>query len=274
MAINFVGQARIVRELKGIQDALQRDRNESLNILLRGPAGCGKTKLAQEFCKPFGKHAYQIIEKDFVLTESTRFQIIDEIHMLKNYEQIYEYMDAEVFVFIFCTTDSGILSDPFSSRCLQFTFDEYSEDEIAKIAYAYSLEIKLNMAMDTAKLIARMSRGSPRFAKNYVKRIRFMIMSGYHPMTLGGVKSAFKEIGVYNGGYTAIDMSYLNFIQKVGTTSLKMISRSIKVDEDTIKNEIEPFLIEKGHIQISSRGRKFLSWETGEENGRKILTGI
>ncbi len=269
MAINFVGQTRIIRELKGIQDALRNETRESLNILLRGPAGCGKTKLAQEFCNPFKPYSYQVIEKEFVLETPTRFQIVDEIHMLKNFEQIYEYMDAELFVFVFCTTDSGVLSDPFSSRCLRFTFDEYTEDEIAKIAYAYSLEIKLNMAMDTAKLIARMSRGSPRFAKNYVKRIRFMIMSGYHPMTLGGVKSAFKEIGVFNGGYTAVDMSYLHFIQKIGTSSLKMISRSIKVDEDTIKNEIEPFLIEKGHIQISSRGRKFISWETGEENDRR-----
>lgn len=270
MGIKFVGQERIVKELKGIQDGLRRNREESLNILLRGPAGCGKTKLAEEFCKPFAPYSYQIIEKTFNYKETTRFQIVDEIHMMKNFEQLYEYMDAGLFVFIFCTTESGILSEPFSSRCLQFTFEEYSEDEIAKIAYAYSLEIKLNMAMDTAKLIARMSRGSPRVAKNYVKRIRFMIMSGYHPMSLQGIKSAFKEIGVFNGGYTTLDMSYLKFIQKVGISSLKMISRSIKVDEDTIKNDIEPFLIEKGHIQIGSRGRKFLTWETGEENGEQI----
>lgn len=268
MAINFVGQTKITKELIGIQRALQKDKKDSLNILLRGPAGCGKTKLAEEFCKPFGAYSYQVIEKGFELKDSNRVQIIDEIHMLKNYETIYEYMDSGLFIFLFCTTDSGILSDPFSSRCLQFIFEEYTEEEIAQIVYQYAIEIKLNMARDTAELIARMSRGSPRIAKNYVKRIRFIIMSGYHPMTLTGVKSAFKEIGVFNGGYTALDMMYLHFIQKIKVSSLKMISRSIKVDEDTIKNEIEPFLIEKGHIQIGSRGRKFLTWKAGEENGK------
>ncbi len=270
MAINFIGQSRIVRELKGIQKALERNPAESVNILLRGPAGCGKTKLAKEFCKPFRNYAYQVIEKRFELIDPKRFQIVDEIHMLKNFEQLYEHMDSGLFVFLFCTTDSGILSEPFSSRCLQFIFDDYSDDEIAKIAYHYSLEINLSMAMDTAKLIAKMSRGNPRIAKNYVQRIRFMIMSGYHPMSLRGIKSAFKEIGVFNGGYTTVDMAYLRFLQKVGQTSLKMISRSIKVDEDTIKNEVEPFLIERGHIQISSRGRKFLSWKTGESYGKEI----
>lgn len=271
---NFVGQSKIVRELSAIIYGLKNSPRESLNILLRGQAGCGKTMLAEEFCKSIGgDYTYQLATKDYTLRRgwtNIRLHILDEIHKLRNFESLYPHMDSGRYVYIFCTTESGILPDPFTSRCLVFTFDDYSNDEIAEIVYIYATSINLRMEMDTAKLIANRARNNPRIAKKYTKRIKFIIERGYHPMTLRGIKSAFNDVGIFNGGYTDVDISYMKFLAKVGRASLNTISRSIGVDENTIINDVEPFLLDKGHIQISSRGRKFLGWEAEKDGGASI----
>jgi len=266
----YIGQKKIVRELQAIANSVKRRRKESVNIIMRGPAGSGKTMLAEEFCKfVCGRYSYQIADNNFSMKgyEAIRCHIIDEIHMMKNFEQLYEFMDSGKYVIVYCTTDFGDLPDPFSSRCITFNLRDYTDEELAQIAVNYARELGLAMTLATAILVAKRSRGSPRKVKVYTRRIKFMLDNGLHAFTISGVENAFKDIGIYSQGYTDIDNDYLKFISTVISASLKMISRSIKVDEDTIKNEIEPFLIEKGHITITSRGRKFLDWK-GLENDR------
>lgn len=259
----YIGQNKITRELQGIAYSLKRGR-DSVNIILRGPAGSGKTMLAEEFCKfVCGTYSYQTADGEINLKgyEHLRCHIVDEIHMAKKLENFYDYMDSGRYVMIFCTTDFGDLPDPFSSRCITFNMREYTDEELAQIAVNYAKELGLLMSMGTAILIAKRSRGNPRKVKVYTRRIKFMLDNGLYPLTINGVERAFKDIGVYSQGYTDIDKDYLTFLKSVAQASLKTISRSIGVDENTIKNDIEPFLIEKGHITISSRGRKFLDWK-------------
>ncbi len=266
----YIGQRKIVRELQAIAHSVKRKRKDSVNIILRGPAGCGKTMLAEELCKFIcGRYSYQIADNKFSMVgyENIRCHIIDEIHMMKNFEQLYEFMDSGKYIMVYCTTESGDLPDPFSSRCITFNMRDYSDEELALIAVNYARELGLAMTLATAILIAKRSRGSPRKVKLYTRRIKFMLDNGLYAFTISGVKNAFKDIGVYSQGYTDIDIDYLKFISTIASASLKMISRTIGVDENTIKNDIEPFLIEKGHIIISSRGRKFLDWK-GLENDR------
>ena len=265
----YIGQRKIVRELQAIAYSLRKNRRNSVNIVLRGPAGSGKTMLAEQFCKfVCGRYSYQIAEKrlDTRIFNRTRCHIVDEIHMLKSFEYIYPYMDSGRYVMIFCTTEFGDLPDPFSSRCIIFNMRDYEDRELAEIAVNYAKELGLLMTIETALLIAQRCRGNPRKIKLYTRRIKFMLDNGLYPFTVDGVQKAFTDIGIYANGYTDLDKDYLNFISKIGQVSLKNISRTIGVDENTIKNDIEPFLIEKGHIEISSRGRKFLGWK-GLNNG-------
>jgi Holliday junction DNA helicase RuvB len=141
-----------------------------------------------------------------------------------------------------------------------FTLDDYTEDDIIKIVLLYSKEINFNLTKDIAKLIANRSRLSPRIAKQYVDRINFLITSGYRPKTLRGITTAFNDIGVREGGYTELDIKYMDTLSKLGVTSLQNISRILKIDKDTIINSIEPFLLEKGHIEITAKGRRFVEW--------------
>jgi Holliday junction resolvasome RuvABC ATP-dependent DNA helicase subunit len=260
---DYVGQQKVIRELQAIVYGIQY-KQASVNILLRGPAGSGKTMLAKKFCKKIDKnYLYHIAEKEFSTKGlgHIRCHIVDEVHMLKNFETLYEYMDCGRYVFVFCTTEIGDLPDPFSSRCIELILVDYSKEDLAKIAVKYAQELGLNLSMDTALLIVNRSKGSPRKVKIFTRRIKFLLDKGFYPLTIHGVRHAFVDIGIYENGYTDIDRNYLKFLSEVDSASLSMISRSIKTDENTLKNEIEPFLIEKGHITISSRGRKFLDWK-------------
>ena len=266
---NFIGQNKIMREMNAIYHGL-KGKGSSVNILLKGPAGCGKTFLATEFCKKLSRNKfnYVLTSKGFEMTRKSqlyRCHILDEIHDLKSFEILYPWMDMNKYVFFFITTEYGILPEPFTSRCLQFNYAKYSIKEIAQIGMIYAEKIGLRLEMDTAILVAKRARGNPRKIEKLIQRMMFLINRGYHPMTLRGVKSAFNDIGIYNGGYTDLDVNYLKFISKIGRASLRTISRSINVDENTIKNDVEPFLIDKGHIEISSKGRKFLDWKGVEE---------
>ena len=266
----YIGQLKIVRELQAIAYSVKRKRKDSVNIILRGPAGSGKTMLAEEFCKfVCGRYSYQIADNNFSLKgyEAIRCHIVDEIHMMKNFEQLYAFMDSGKYIMVYCTTESGDLPDPFSSRCITFNMREYTDEDLARIAVNYAKELGLAMTLATALLVAKRSRGSPRKVKVYTRRIKFMLDNGLYSFTLSGVENAFRDIGIYTNGYTDIDKDYLKFISSITSASLKMISRIIGVDENTIKNDIEPFLIEKGHITITSRGRKFLDWK-GLENDK------
>lgn len=260
----FVGQEKIIKELSAIIAGLRKYPNKSVNIILRGPAGCGKTRLAEEFagilCERYG---YQVPSKGFSMKgiKDIRCQIMDEIHTMRAFENLYPLMDEEKYVFIFCTTEFGDLPDPFSSRCLQFTFISYSIEELAQIAVKYSQRIKMAITFDTGILVAKRAKGSPRRVEKLVQRMFFIIDRGYHPLTIRGINAAMNDIGVYNGGYTDADQMYLKFLAKVGKASLNTICRAIRLDENTIKNEIEPFLVQNGHISITSKGRQFLSWE-------------
>jgi Holliday junction DNA helicase RuvB len=265
---DFIGQRKIVRELKAINAGLKKS-NKSLNILLRGPAGCGKTMLAEEFCSSLcGTYGIQIANKRLNLSgiEKIRCQVVDEIHEINQFEHLYQYMDSGKYVFVFCTTESGELPEPFTSRCITLNFEDYTIKDLATIGVNHARKIGLLMNMGTAFLVAKRARGSPRKVKNYIQRIKFIIDQGLHPFTIDGVNNAFESIGILDGGYTDVDMAYLNFISGVKSASLSTVSRAIRFDENTIKNDVEPFLLEKGHIEITSRGRKFLGWKGLKQN--------
>ena len=67
-------------------------------------------------------------------------------------------------------------------------------------------------------------------------------------------------IGVYNLGYTNEDIRYLEILRDRGTISLRNLSRILQIDTNTIVREIEPFLIERNHVEITSKGRRLTSW--------------
>ncbi|KKM98806.1 hypothetical protein LCGC14_1154220 [marine sediment metagenome] len=256
--MGFINQKRILSEVNPLIESLKNGGSE--NIILQGPAGCGKTMLAKIIARSIEEYSFQIPVKGNIKIDSgTRVQIIDEIHELRSFEPLYPLLDSEEHVFIFCTTEYGGVPEPFSSRCIRFTFDRYSNDDLTRIVFNYAKSRSYPVDIYSALLIAQVSRGSPRIAKQRFNRVKRMIAYYDFKWSEENIFQILNMIGIYNLGYTKEDMDYLEILKDKEVLGLRNISRILRVDQNTIVREIEPFLIEKGHIEITSKGRRLIN---------------
>jgi len=263
---NFIGQKKIILELESISIKL-KNNFEGVNILLRGQAGCGKTLLAKSFLNNLGEYVFQLPNRNskYELLWNNKiaeykFHFVDEIHTISHMEVLYPIMDSKKYVFVFASNEYGDLPDAFLSRNFVYFFAEYSSEEISNIVVEYAKSKNIFLEVTLADLFAKYSRNNPRIVKNLFDRVLFIINRGYYKLNSRGILSALNDIGIYDGGYTDLDMNYLQTIKNLGVASIDSICRIMKIDKNTIANEIEPFLISKGHIVISPRGRKFIKW--------------
>jgi Holliday junction DNA helicase RuvB len=257
---DFIGQDKIVLELSSIYNEL-KNKKIGVNILLTGFAGCGKTKLAKEFLSLFGDFGIQFPKNTnkFKLfwdgrCEDFRGFFFDEIHLFKNVEELYPILDRKEKIIVLATNILD-LPDALTSRCFILTFEAYSKDEIAKIIYEYSRSKKFPIEMSVADVLASFSRGSPRVAINIFDRALFILKRHYYSYTIKGFCAALKDIGIYEGGFTDLDLKYLSLLKKHKFMSLDNLSRMLLINKVTISQEIEPFLMDKGLIEITSKGR-------------------
>ncbi len=264
---DFIGQKKIILELTAISYNL-KERFEGINLMFRGQAGCGKTKLAKLFLSNLGYYTFQLPSKRNSFTfiwdnnaKQYKYHFIDEIHQMKNPETMYPVLDTKQHVFIFASNEYGELPDALLSRCFVYNFEDYTMDEMSDVIFLYAKEKEIHLEKTLADLFAKYSRNNPRVVKSLFDRVLFIINRGYYGLTNRGITTALKDIGIHDGGYTDLDIKYLQTLSKLGYSSLDNMSRLLKIDKNTILNEIEPFLISKEHISITSRGRKFIKWE-------------
>jgi Holliday junction DNA helicase RuvB len=262
----FIGQTKIKLELESISQQIN-NKFEGINILLRGQAGCGKTLLAKSFLSSLGDYTSQLPSKisnyELIWDERIfkyKFHFIDEIHSLKHIEVLYPIMDSKEHIFTYASNEYGELPEALLSRCFVYSFCDYTAKEISSIVFEYAKTRNIYLENTLADLFAKYSRNNPRMVKNLFDRVLFIIHRGYYNLNSRGIISALNDIGIYDGGYTDLDMKYLETLHNASSLSLDTISRLLKVDKNTIVNEIEPFLIDKGHMIISPRGRKFIKW--------------
>lgn len=259
----FVNQNRIIAEVKPLVSAIQNNNHQ--NLLFQGSAGCGKTHLAKFIAKtselPWdmqipvgGKINYKYVGKFPV-------HIVDEIHEFRNFENLYPYLDSGKETFIFCTTEYGEVPEPFLTRCIRLSFDPYAEEDLAEIAHRYSKGRKYILKdKKSYMLIADAARGSPRLVKQRFDRVKMYCQ--YYDMKPNNynVSFALRQIGIYTLGYTSEDFRYMKYLETVGQSSLVNLSRALRIDKNSVQKEIEPFLIERGNIAITSKGRKLIKW--------------
>ena len=116
----FFGQGHIMKQLDSILPWLYEDTSRSMNILIRGPSGWGKTRMAFMICNYLtgGKFEY-CLGDNLVFNTKQRVHFIDEVHLLKDPEPLYPLMDEGKYVIILATNDVDILKEALSNRCTQ-----------------------------------------------------------------------------------------------------------------------------------------------------------
>lgn len=254
---NIKGQASVKRELVAITSSI-KNNFRPLNILLRASPGQGKTFIATELLRELFFRDYSVHDPgDVKYNYSTMRRVahfFDECHLISDFESLYKIMDSGKCFCVFASNISGNMPFAFVSRCIVLDLAPYTEDDIVDMLMDYSVELEFAITKATARIFAGVCRLNPRVAKGYLLRTSFLINHGDHPLTISGIKSALKDISVYDGGFTDIDIRYIQFLKTVGNSaSLRTISSGIGVDQDTLINFVEPFLISKGILKITNR---------------------
>lgn len=178
------------------------------------------------------------------------------------------YIWLPFFTVIGATTNDGKLSKPYRDRFkLRFVFQLYGNEELTDIVLLHANKMKLIISAKAARDIAKRSKGTPRIAVGYLERVRDMALSMESKIiTYNVVGRTFEEMKVDKEGLTATEVKILKALYNAGT-SVGLDNLSIMVNESTktLAESVEPFLIQKGFITRSGRGRILTS------EGKKYL---
>jgi holliday junction DNA helicase RuvB len=288
----FIGQQQARSNLAVFIEAA-RTRHEALDhVLFVGPPGLGKTTLAQIVARELGVNfratSGPVIAKAGDLAalltnlEERDVLFIDEIHRLNPAveEILYPAMedfqldliigegpaarsvkiDLARFTLIGATTRAGLLTNPLRDRFgIPVRLNFYSEPELEEIVNRGARVLGIGMTADGANEIARRARGTPRIAGRLLRRVRdFALVAGTTTVDRAAADRALVELEVDAAGLDAMDRRYLTTIAENyggGPVGVDTIAAALSEPRDAIEDIIEPFLIQKGFVQRTPRGR-------------------
>ncbi len=288
----YIGQDKVKNEL-GIYIQAAKQREESLDhVLLYGPPGLGKTTMAMvianEMQVSVRTTSGPAIEKPgdlvAILNELDPGDVlfIDEIHRLPKVveEMLYSamedfYIDIMVgqgtsahpvhfplppFTLVGATTRAGMLSAPLRDRFGIISHMEYYteadlQEIICRSAAIFSTEIVEEGALE----IARRSRGTPRIANRLLKRVRdFAQVEGDGVINRQLADRALLLLQVDHAGLDYVDQKLIKTMIELcngGPVGLSTLSVNIGEEQETVEDMYEPYLIQKGFLKRTQRGR-------------------
>jgi len=292
----FIGQQQARANLSVFIEAAKA-RNEALDhVLLVGPPGLGKTTMAQIVARELGVNfratSGPVIAKAGDLAalltnlEERDVLFIDEIHRLNPAveEVLYPAMedfqldliigegpaarsvkiDLAKFTLVGATTRAGLLTNPLRDRFgIPVRLNFYTEAELELIVTRGARVLGIGMSADGANEIARRSRGTPRIAGRLLRRVRdFAHAANSDTIDRKLADRALLQLEVDAAGLDAMDRRYLMTIAEHyagGPVGVETLAAALSEPRDAIEEIIEPFLIQKGFLQRTPRGRLITS---------------
>jgi Holliday junction DNA helicase RuvB len=287
----FVGQRQVVENLRVALTAAQARGDALEHVLLSGPPGLGKTSLARILSAELGVHLHATAgpaldrPRDLVgiLTQLGARDVlfVDEVHRIPAAVEEYLYTAMEDFQVDFtldqgpharvlplqlnrftlvgATTREGLLSAPFRGRFGHLErLVPYPDEDLVRILQRSAQILGVELEEPAALEIAARSRGTPRVANRFLRRVRDLgQVNDVRRLDLALVRDALARLGVDRLGLEDLDRRILACLARSSEPlGLKTVAAAVGESEDTIEEVFEPHLLRTGLVQKTARGRR------------------
>jgi holliday junction DNA helicase RuvB len=288
----FIGQRAARANLQVFIDAAKKTGQALDHVLFVGPPGLGKTTLAQIVARELGVNfrstSGPVIAKAGDLAaqltnlEERDVLFIDEIHRLNPaveeilYPAMEDYqldliigegpaarsvkIDLPKFTLVAATTRAGLLTTPLRDRFgIPVRLEFYEIDELELIVSRAARVLGLGMSEEGANEIAKRARGTPRIAGRLLRRVRdFAVVDEVATVSRALADKALRLLDVDPIGLDVMDRKYLTLVAHSfggGPVGIETIAAALSEPRDAIEEIIEPYLIVRGLVQRTPRGR-------------------